>query len=70
MIYIILPVHNRKVTTEKFIKSLVAQTYKEFKLILVDDGSTDGTDKMVLSYIPDGIILKGDGNLWWAGGLQ
>jgi len=70
MIYIILPVHNRKDITELFIKSLVSQIYKEFKLILVDDGSTDGTDEMVLNYLPDSIILKGDGNLWWAGGLH
>jgi len=70
MIYIILPVHNRKETTEKFIKSLISQIYKEFVLILVDDGSTDGTDEMVLGYIPNSVVLKGDGSLWWAGALQ
>jgi len=70
MIYIILPVHNRKETTEKFIKSLISQVYKDFKLVLIDDGSTDGTAEMVLSYLPTSIILKGDGNLWWAGSLQ
>ncbi len=70
MIYIILPVHNRKNITEKFIKCLVSQTYQNFKLILVDDGSTDGTDKMVLNYLPNSEIIYGDGNLWWAGGLK
>lgn len=70
MIYIILPVHNRRETTEKFIKSLVLQRFKDFKLILVDDGSTDGTVDMVISYLPESVILKGDGNLWWGGGLQ
>ena len=70
MIYIVLPVHNRKNITEKFIKCLVNQTYQDFKLILVDDGSTDGTDKMVLRYLPNSEIIYGDGNLWWAGGLQ
>lgn len=70
MIYIILPVHNRKNTTEKFIKSLLSQTVKDFKLILVDDGSTDGTTDMVLSYLPETVVIKGDGNLWWAGALQ
>lgn len=25
---------------------------------------------MVLSYIPETVIIKGDGNLWWAGALQ
>ena len=70
MIYIILPVHNRKKITEKFIKCLVKQTYQDFKLILVDDGSIDDTDQMVLSYLPNSEIIYGDGNLWWAGGLQ
>lgn len=70
MIYIILPIHNRKNITKLFIKSLIIQTYKEFRLILIDDGSTDGTDEMVLSYLPESIILKGNGNLWWAGALQ
>lgn len=70
MIYIILPVHNRKQITEKFVRCLVQQTYQDFKLILIDDGSTDGTDEMVLSYLPDTRIIYGDGNLWWAGGLQ
>lgn len=70
MIYIILPVHNRKNVTENFIKSLIAQTYKNYKLILVDDGCKDGTVEMVLKYLPDSIVIKGDGNLWWAGALQ
>lgn len=70
MIYIILPVHNRKNITEKFIKCLVKQSYQNFKLILIDDGSTDGTDEMVLRYLPNSEIIYGDGNLWWAGGLQ
>lgn len=70
MIYIILPVHNRKNITEKFIKCLISQTFKEFRLILIDDGSTDGTSDMVLSYLRDTVIIKGCGNLWWAGSLQ
>lgn len=70
MIYILLPVHNRKKTTEKFILSLVSQTYKDFRLILIDDGSKDGTAEMVLSYLPQTVLIQGDGNLWWAGSLQ
>ncbi len=70
MLYILLPVYNRKQTTEKFIKCLIKQNFQEFRLILIDDGSIDGTEEMALSYLPESIILKGDGNLWWAGGLQ
>ncbi|GIW23167.1 MAG: hypothetical protein KatS3mg068_2174 [Candidatus Sericytochromatia bacterium] len=70
IIYIILPVHNRKDTTINFINNLKKQTYKNFKLILVDDGCEDGTVESVSKIIDDIVILKGNGNLWWAGSLQ
>lgn len=70
MVYIFLPVHNRKSVTEVFIKSLFNQRNKEFKLVLIDDGCVDGTTEMVLDYLPDTIVLKGDGKLWWGGALQ
>ena len=47
MIYVITAVHNRIRITEEFINQLLMQTYKEISLILVDDGSTDGTSEMV-----------------------
>lgn len=70
MIYILLPVHNRLKITELFIQSLYKQVYKKFELIVIDDGSIDGTTSMIKEYFPKSIILKGDGNLWWAGSLQ
>lgn len=69
-IYILLPVHNRKEVTQRFVRLLKKQTYKDFQLILIDDGSTDGTAESVSELIPTATILRGDGNLWWAGGLQ
>jgi len=69
-IYIILPVHNRKHITERFINCLSIQTHKCYHLILVDDGSTDGTAEMVMSKIKNVSVITGDGNLWWAGSLQ
>lgn len=69
-VYIILPVHNRCSVTAKFISCLATQSYSNYHLILVDDGSTDGTAEMVQSIIPELTILKGKGNWWWAGSLQ
>jgi len=64
-IYIVIPVHNRKEYTKNCLLSLRAQTYKEFKTIIVDDGSTDGTAEMLEQEFPEVHVIKGDGNLWW-----
>lgn len=70
MIYILLPVHNRRAITEKFIDCLISQTYINYHLILIDDGSTDGTSKMVAAHIYSLTIIRGSGDWWWAGSLQ
>ena len=40
---VILPVYNAVHTIDRAIKSILAQTFTDFELIVVDDGSTDGT---------------------------
>lgn len=69
-LYIITAVHNRKEITKRFIDILKQQTLKSIYLILVDDGSTDYTAEMVKNEFKNSIILKGNGNLWWAGSLH
>jgi GT2 family glycosyltransferase len=69
-IHVLLPVHNRRETTRRFIKCLSAQTCSSFHLILIDDGSTDGSADMVLDLIPGTTVIRGKGNWWWAGSLQ
>ncbi len=64
-IFIIIPVHNRKEFTQECLVSLQKQTEKNFEVIIVDDGSTDGTSEMIQSQFSEVILLKGDGNLWW-----
>lgn len=65
MIYIVIPVHNRKRFTRQCLVSLAHQTFKDFKVIIVDDGSTDGTRDMVESEFSEAVVLSGDGNLFW-----
>lgn len=69
-VYILLPVHNRRVITEKFIDCLVAQTYSNYHLILIDDGSSDSTDEMVHAKVSKLAVIRGQGDWWWAGCLQ
>jgi GT2 family glycosyltransferase len=69
-VHILLPVHNRKATTEKFMRCLTAQVGADWHLVLIDDGSKDGTSDMVRSVVPDTTILKGSGNWWWGGALH
>jgi len=70
MIYIIIPVHNRKNYTRNCLLSLRKQTYKNFKTIVIDDGSIDKTNEMLKKEFPEIILLKGDGNLWWTASIN
>jgi GT2 family glycosyltransferase len=69
-IYILVPVHNRCEITRNFIDSLRLQTYQNYHLILINDGSTDDTEKMVRQQIKNLTVIRGNGNWWWAGSLQ
>jgi len=65
-IFIVTPVYNRRHFTKNFLLALAKQSYKNFKTIIVDDGSVDGTADMISQEFPNTILLKEDGNLWWA----
>jgi GT2 family glycosyltransferase len=69
-VYILLPVFNRRDITEKFIHCLKAQNFQNYFLILIDDGSTDGTSEMVQSLISAITVIKGEGNWWCFGSFQ
>ena len=69
-VYIFLPVHNRREVTERFVECLKVQTVQSYHLLLIDDGSTDGTEEMVRRRIGSMTVIRGKGNWWWAGALQ
>ena len=69
-LYVLLPVHNRKDITRSFVECLKAQTFRDYHLVLIDDGSNDGTADMVKENIPSVTVLSGTGDWWWAGSLQ
>ena len=45
-ISVIVPIYNSIDCLEKCVQSICAQTYTNLEILLIDDGSTDGTDKL------------------------
>jgi len=66
-IFIVIPVYNRKVHTLGCLEALARQTVRDFHVVVVDDGSSDGTAAAIAVHFPGITVLHGDGNLWWSG---
>jgi len=68
---IVVPVHNALKHVELLLNHLKAlNTQFPASVILVDDGSTDGTSDFVALHYPEVRVVRGDGNLWWGGGIR
>ena len=50
LISIIVPIYNVKDYLAKCIESIIHQTYQNLEIILVDDGSTDGSSQICDTY--------------------
>ena len=50
-ISIILPVYNAEETIERTLKSIESQSCTQYELIIINDGSTDNTEKICLNYL-------------------
>ena len=72
-IAVLLTCHNRKNKTVACLKSLYRATIPSQYLIdiyLTDDGSSDNTSQTVSELFPEINLIKGDGQLFWAGGMR
>ncbi|GAA4380795.1 glycosyltransferase family 2 protein [Hymenobacter koreensis] len=70
MLYIVIPVHNRLAYTRACLQSLREQTTSNFRVIVVDDGSTDGTSAALAAEFREVEVLTGNGNLFWTAGVN
>ena|SRR3990167_7360289 len=50
LVSIVMPTYNRARRIQHAIRSVIDQTYKNWELIIVDDGSEDGTKRVVESF--------------------
>ena len=69
---IVTPVHNRKALTLGCLRSIAAldQTGIDVHVVVVDDGSTDGTAEAIAAEHPDVEVIRGDGTLWFTEGTN
>ena len=76
---VIVPIHNRLIVTREGIALLergilaygaTEDPACEFQVVVVDDGSTDGSPEWVAEHHVDFHLLRGDGSLWWSGAVN
>lgn len=63
MISVILPAYNAQETIGTAIQSIINQTYKDWELLVINDGSTDNTKSIILSFADSRVkYIENDGN--------
>lgn len=48
---VIIPVYNKASRIEVCLKSILSQDFQDYELLIIDDGSTDGSDAICLRYV-------------------
>jgi GT2 family glycosyltransferase len=71
-IEIVIPVYNRRETTLQGLRSLSRINKNRFdvQIVIVDDGSTDGTGEAIRKNFPEIKVIEGDGTLHYAAGTN
>ena len=76
---VLVPIHNRLAVTRAGLTHLLFHINKYsatanpklfITIVVVDDGSTDGSGAWIESHFPEVELLYGNGNLWWSGAIN
>jgi glycosyltransferase involved in cell wall biosynthesis len=63
LVSIVLPVFNGEKYLKESLDSVIAQSYQNWELVIINDGSTDGTENLILNYKDERIkYFPNDGN--------
>jgi GT2 family glycosyltransferase len=69
--FILIPAHNRREFTVGCLERLRANgDLADCSVIVVDDGSTDGTGEAIARAFPDVVVVPGDGSLFWTRAMR
>jgi GT2 family glycosyltransferase len=66
-VFAVMPTYNRWDEARVSIGCLLKSDYRNLRIVLVEDGCTDGTVEKCRAEFPEVEILHGDGDLWWSG---
>ena len=50
MVSVVIPLYNKEKQVGRTLESVLAQTFKDFEVVIVDDGSTDGSAEVVKTF--------------------
>jgi GT2 family glycosyltransferase len=72
-IAVMLTCYNRREKTLSCLQRVETQKLPEgfhYEIVLVDDGSTDGTGEAVNAQFPEVVVIQGTGGLYWNQGMR
>lgn len=74
---ILIPIYNRLeitkeglVSIKRALENAAVLSDVSYTIVVIDDGSTDGSGDFIKANHPDVHLLTGDGNLWWSGAIN